>query len=1292
MATNFDRFTEIPNGYRVINNIPLDGRTVVEKYSDIKSIPYPYIGEIVYCNENNKYYKILELKDGYEAFDASFSSIGIFTDLAGVATAVGKNEIDLIEYMDYMLADNCFADTFEEIFFDKCNFLIFDNYNDLIADTAEKTGVLAYVKPSDGDSNGTQDVESDKFYQFNGTTWVEILLKGDSAYDVYVSTVPDGNPVKTKDEWLNSLKGDTGATGADGKDGKSAFEIAKENGYTGSSSDEAAWIDSLKGDTGADGKSAYQVYVSTVPTGDTAKSEGDWLASLKGDTGAVGPTGASGTDGKDGKDGKSAFEIAKENGYTGDSSNEAAWLATLKGDTGANGKDGKSAYEVYKDSLVDPSTALGESDWIASLKGDTGATGATGKDGTGVNILGSYDNESDFNDAKDTLNKTPGSAYLVNGDLYIYSESTSDFTNVGRIQGPTGPTGDTGATGKSAYEVYRDIEVAASRPPKNASDWLNSLKGEKGDKGDTGADGTNGVDGKSAFEIAKENGYTGDSSDEAAWLATLKGDKGDTGITGPTGPTGDTGATGKSAYASYSEIETAAGRTPLIESAWIASLKGDTGATGANGANGKSAFEIAKENGYTGSPSDEAAWLATLKGDKGDIGPTGPAGATGATGKDGTGVNILGSYDTVSDFNAVKDTLSKTPGSAYLVNGDLYVYSESTSDFTNVGRIQGPAGKSLNKIIAEHEGDTAEYSNSDVVDYYKDILKADPDMKGDIGPTGPTGLKGDQGDQGPKGDQGIPGPTGPAGPTATMQRTDPTSTTVGNLTAGANIFGLTALEILEKILYGTAYSISTVTLSGIPADGYVEKFVPFTLSANVTNNDDVVTSVKLYQDSTLLGTISAAPYENTISGLTAGSYTFKAEVYGTRNGGSTIKLCEASKVLTLTNMPIVSVAPTIDVASKAVSPDYLTITIPLSDINGSGYTTSLDSAIKTTTQVVNGTLKDIALSGTNLVITLDSVNAGNTVEITLPNGLLVNTGDGDIFTGKNLSAETVISFNTVAPATPTPTPVINVLSAGSADKYNTITIPVNNANGTGYTTAIKDKSLLTVSNVVIESIALNGSTLTLTTSGITAGTESSITFPADFAINTGDEVVHTGTANSAEVTYTFTKASEPSGDDPFGANVLAKDTMAISEGNEICLFEQAKNVIAAANNKSTEIIPQNLWDMYNDGLSGDMTPLEFIAAVMTDPDSFGPVTSGGIEIYSMGATPDYDPNNPDLETLIPLEGANFQTLGKNYDHASCAVNGWRFNADYFTTGMITLSGGSANGSNTFVIVLKPITF
>lgn len=45
--------------------------------------------------------------------------------------------------------------------------------------------------------------------------------------------------------------------------------------------------------------------------------------------------------------------------------------------------------------------------------------------------------------------------------------------------------------------------------------------------------------------------------------------------------------------------------------------KGDTGAAGANGTNGKSAYDIAKDNGFTGT---EAEWLLSLKGEKGDPG------------------------------------------------------------------------------------------------------------------------------------------------------------------------------------------------------------------------------------------------------------------------------------------------------------------------------------------------------------------------------------------------------------------------------------------------------------------------------------------------------------------------------------------------------------------------------------------------------------------------------------------------------------------------------------------------
>lgn len=52
------------------------------------------------------------------------------------------------------------------------------------------------------------------------------------------------------------------------------------------------------------------------------------------------------------------------------------------------------------------------------------------------------------------------------------------------------------------------------------------------------------------------------------------------------------------------------------------------------------------------------------KGDKGDPGPQGPQGEVGA------GLNILGSFDSVDELPETANI-----GDAYLVNGDLYVYS-----------------------------------------------------------------------------------------------------------------------------------------------------------------------------------------------------------------------------------------------------------------------------------------------------------------------------------------------------------------------------------------------------------------------------------------------------------------------------------------------------------------------------------------------------------------------------------------------------------------------------------------
>ena len=121
--------------------------------------------------------------------------------------------------------------------------------------------------------------------------------------------------------------------GKDGVDGKSAYEIAVDNGYTGT---EQAWLESLKGDKGDTGEPG------------AAGEKGE--PGEKGDTGAAGKDGRDGTDGaagRDGVNGASAYEIAVQHGYSG---TEAAWLESLhgadgaKGDTGASGKDGTDGF------------------------------------------------------------------------------------------------------------------------------------------------------------------------------------------------------------------------------------------------------------------------------------------------------------------------------------------------------------------------------------------------------------------------------------------------------------------------------------------------------------------------------------------------------------------------------------------------------------------------------------------------------------------------------------------------------------------------------------------------------------------------------------------------------------------------------------------------------------------------------------------------------------------------------------------------------------------------------------
>lgn len=69
---------------------------------------------------------------------------------------------------------------------------------------------------------------------------------------------------------------------------------------------------------------------------------------------------------------------------------------------------------------------------------------------------------------------------------------------------------------------------------------------------------------------------------------------------------------------------------------------------------------------------------ANLKGEKGE------------KGEDGTGVTILGSFETENELISTRPVGSV--GDSYLVNGYLYVWSATDNNWKNVGNIQGPKG------------------------------------------------------------------------------------------------------------------------------------------------------------------------------------------------------------------------------------------------------------------------------------------------------------------------------------------------------------------------------------------------------------------------------------------------------------------------------------------------------------------------------------------------------------------------------------------------------------------------
>lgn len=307
-------------------------------------------------------------------------------------------------------------------------------------------------------------------------------------YDVY----KDEGGTKSKSEWLESLKGETGATGMPGPQGAS-------------------------GTPGLNGYSAYDIWRQHGYSG----TEEDFLNSLIGPTGADGITGAS------------AYEIAYAQGFTG---TQEEWLASLKGQKGDKGDKGDQGASI---------NLLGAFNTLEELK--EYSVGKVFSIGDAWNVGGTFYVYNDQYTSIDDMWKAAGHIQGPDGksayDIAVahgFSGTESEWLN--SLKGETGPAGETGATGatgakgdegKSAY----DIAVQAGFPGTR-QEWLDSLKGETGATGETGSQGANGINGKSAYEIALDNGFSGTQNE---WIESLHGIQ------------GATGADGKSAFQIYRE-------------------------------------------------------------------------------------------------------------------------------------------------------------------------------------------------------------------------------------------------------------------------------------------------------------------------------------------------------------------------------------------------------------------------------------------------------------------------------------------------------------------------------------------------------------------------------------------------------------------------------------------------------------------------------------------------------------------------------------------------------------------
>lgn len=319
--------------------------------------------------------------------------------------------------------------------------------------------------------------------------------------------------------------------------------------------------------------------------------------------------------------------------------------------------------------------------------------------------------------------------------------------------GPQGVKGDKGDTGPAGAVYVPAIDASGNLSWSNNGGLVNpdtvNIRGPQGVKGDTGATGPQGAQGP-------------------------QGEQGTQGAQGPQGPAGSQGPRGyhftPSVDADGNLSWSNDGNLQNPATVNVRGPQGPQGAAGEDGADGADGAPGAKgDAGAVFIPAVDSAgnlsWTndggldnpdpVNIRGPQGPQGQQGAQGPQGAQGEPGSGLDILGQYDTLEELSAAVPTPN--------IGDNYYVGASAPYDIYTWTNINGTPGWLNGGALQGAKGDDGEDGG-----YYTPAVDAEGVLswaasKSGMAQVPSANIRGPQGVQGPQGQQGAAGQNGADG-------------------------------------------------------------------------------------------------------------------------------------------------------------------------------------------------------------------------------------------------------------------------------------------------------------------------------------------------------------------------------------------------------------------------------------------------------------------------------------------------------------------------------------------------